>query len=123
MKKEYKLKSFMQLNAWKAAHSVAINVYKVTDKFPDSEKYSLTQQLRRAAVSAPSNIAEGFNRNSKADKKQFYYVAVSSITEVQAQSLLAKDLGYLKDPDFTNLAEKLQTAQKIIYGLIKSVSD
>lgn len=88
-------KDFQELLIWDRSHKLALQVYGVTDKFPTREQFGLANQLRRAAVSIPSNIAEGFERNSTKDFAHFLVIARGSIAEVKAQLLLAKDLGYI----------------------------
>lgn len=90
-----KITSFTGLNAWKEGHQLVLKIYQLSDKFPDKEKFSLTDQIRRAAVSTTSNLAEGFARYGKKEKRQFYYMSLGSLTEIQNQLLISKDLGYL----------------------------
>ena len=94
-------------------------IYKETKAFPIEEVFVLTSQLRRAAVSITSNIAEGFSRQSYKEKLQFYFVAQGSLTEVQNQILVARDIGYLGDNLFRVLAEQTVLVHKILSGLIK----
>lgn len=115
-----KIKSFTDLNAWREAHALVLLVYKITKAFPKDEQFGLIDQIRRAVVSTTSNIAEGFSRNSYKEKVQFYSVALGSLTEVQNQLLIARDLGYIARDDFKNVAEKAITSNKILNGLIKS---
>ncbi|PIR80147.1 MAG: hypothetical protein COU25_01570 [Candidatus Levybacteria bacterium CG10_big_fil_rev_8_21_14_0_10_35_13] len=77
-----KIQSFTQLNVWKEAHKLVLLIYKTTDNFPKKETYSLTDQMRRCAISITSNIAEGFSRQGKKEKLQFYYVSKGSLTEL-----------------------------------------
>jgi len=77
-----KIQSFTQLNVWKETHKLVLLIYKTTDNFPKKETYSLTDQMRRCAISITSNIAEGFSRQSKKEKLQFYYVSKGSLTEL-----------------------------------------
>lgn len=117
-----KIKSFTGLYAWQEGHKLALVIYKETAKFPKTEKYSLIDQIRRAAVSVTSNIAEGFSRYGKSEKRQFYRMALGSLTELQNQLLIARDIDYLTEERFDELAEKTITTSKLINGLIKSVS-
>ena len=80
-----KIKTFKDLETWKQAHKLVLVIYKLTKTFPKEEKYSLTDQIRRAVVSISSNIAEGFARDSKKDKIRFYSIALGSLIEVQNQ--------------------------------------
>ena len=115
-----KIKSFTDLVAWKESHKLVLMVYNITGKFPDKEIYGLTSQIRRSAVSISSNIAEGFSRNSPKDKLQFYYIAQGSLTEIQDQLLIARDINYIGKAIFAELAEQSIVVNKLINGLIKS---
>ena len=115
-----KIKSFTDLNAWKEGHKIVLEVYRITRNFPREEQFGLTIQLRRAAVSFTSNIAEGFSRNSYKEKLQFYFIALGSLTEIQNQLLIAKDLEYISKEAFKKIAEQTITVSKITNGLIKS---
>ena len=114
-----KIKSFTDLNAWKEGHKLVLEVYKVTQKFPKEEIFGLTNQLRRAGVSFTSNIAEGFSRNSYKEKVQFYSMSLGSLTEIQNQLLIAKDISYITKDEFNKIAEITINANKITNGLIK----
>ena len=114
-----KIKSFMDLDAWKEGHKLVIMIYKLTKKFPQAEQFGLSNQLRRAVVSITSNIAEGFSRNSYKEKVQFYSMALGSVTEVQNQILIAKDVGYITDEEYLSAEEKTIIVNKITNGLIK----
>lgn len=113
------IRSFTALIAWQEAHRLVLMVYKVTESFPKSEMFGLVSQLRRAAVSISSNIAEGFNRSSLREKIQFYYIAVSSLTEVQNQLLIARDVKFLSKEIFDDLAKQTVSVSKLLNGLIK----
>jgi four helix bundle protein len=115
--------SFTDLVAWREAHKLAILIYKETKKFPKEELFGLVIQMRRAAVSVSSNTAEGFSRNSYIDKNRFYAMAQGSVTELQNQLLIARDVGYMAKQDFGKLAEQSILAHKLINGLIKSSKD
>ena len=99
-----KIRSFTDLVAWKQAHSLALLIYKSTKSFPKEEISSLVDQMKRCSVSISSNIAEGFSRQSKKEKLQFYYTALGSLTELQNQLLLAKDVNYISKEDFNELS-------------------
>ena len=114
-----KIKSFMDLDAWKEGHKLVIMIYKLTKKFPQAEQFGLSNQLRRAVVSITSNMAEGFSRNSYKEKVQFYSMALGSVTEVQNQILIAKDVGYITDEEYLSAEEKTIIVNKITNGLIK----
>lgn len=118
---ERKIKSFTDLIAWKEAHRLVLEIYKVTDSFPRKELYSLVDQMRRSAISVTSNIAEGFSRRGQKEKLQFYFTAKGSLTELQNQLLIARDVRYLERSDFDVIAVQTVHAVKLINGLIRSV--
>lgn len=115
-----KIKSSTDLIAWQQSYQLALLIYQITKKFPKEELYCLSTQIRRAAISTSSNIAEGFSRGTYRDKNRFYFIALGSLTETQNQLLLARDLGYLPKNQFDNLANKTISINKLINGLIKS---
>lgn len=114
------IKSFTDLNAWKEAHNLVLSVYTITKKFPKEELFSLVSQLRRAVVSITSNIAEGFSRSTDKDKCHFYIMALGSLTEVQNQIIISRDLKYISIEEFNKIEEQIIVASKILNGLIKS---
>ena len=118
-----KIKSFTDLDAWKEAHKLVLIIYKITKDFPKEEMFGLTSQIRRAAVSITSNIAEGFSRQTYKDKIHFYFMAKGSLTELQNQLLIAKDIGYVGNKDFINVANQIVVAHKLLNGLIKKSKD
>ena len=119
MENKAKIKSFTDLIAWQEAHKLVILVYKATKNFPREEMFVLIAQIKRAAISISSNIAEGFSRNSAKDKCQFYSIAQGSLTELQNQLLIARDLKYLTENDFQNIAQQTVRVSKLISGLKK----
>lgn len=116
------IKTFSDLIAWKEAYKLVLLVYKVTDKFPKKEDYALTSQMRRAAVSISSNIAEGFSRRGLKEKVQFYAMSLGSITELQNQLLISVGVGYLSQEDVKIINEQTIVSHKLLNGLIKGVS-
>ncbi len=121
--KRKKAVKFTDLEAWQYGHKLAVDIYKITKTWPKDEQYGLTSQIRRAAVSITSNLAEGFSRSTKTDKKHFYIIAHGSLTELQNQLLLSKDIGYLSTLDLQKLADNTVKVHKLITGLIKSLKD
>lgn len=117
------IKTFTDLIAWQKSHELTLLIYKITDKFPAKEIYSLTNQIRRSAISIVSNIAEGFSRQTLKEKIQFYYIALGSNTELQSQILISKDLNYVSELDFKSTHEKITTTNKLINGLIKKLKE
>ncbi len=112
------IKTFTDLKAWQEGHKLVIEIYKITKDFPRDEIYGLTSQMRRAAVSITSNIAEGFGRRSYKEKIHFYYLSQGSLIELKNQILIARDINYLKEENFNNLVEKSNNAHKLLQGLI-----
>jgi four helix bundle protein len=101
---------------WRQGHETVLLVYRLTSAFPDVERYALTSQMRRAAVSVTSNIAEAFGRQGSRDKARFYRIARGSCFEVQSQSHVARDVGYLPPDSFDQLNQGLA---QIIHALNK----
>src|SRR3989344_2407800 len=116
---ERKIKSFTDLEAWKEGHKLVLLIYKITVNFPKDEMYGLISQMRRSAISITSNIAEGFSRHSFKEKVQFYSIAQGSLTELQNQLLIAKDVGFLDKNTFSIIAEQSIKVSKITNGLVK----
>ena len=114
-----KILNFTDLNAWKEGHKIVVRIYKITDNFPKAEIFGLTNQMRRCAVSITSNIAEGFSRQSYKEKVFFYSTALGSITELQNQILIARDVGYLDNKIFDVVSKQTVVVHKITNGLIK----
>ena len=113
------IKSFTDLYAWQEGHKLAIQIYTTTQLFPKEELYSLVNQMRRAALSVTSNIAEGFGRQSYKEKIQFYYIAQGSLTELENQLLLARDIKYLRSTEFQLLEQQAIVAHRLLIGLIR----
>ena len=109
---------FQQLDAWQEAHQLVLMVYTMTQAFPTEEKYGLTSQIRRAAVSVPANIAEGFKRRGLKDKLRFYNIAEASLEELKYYFILAHDLAYIanrKKP-----MAQADTVGRLLHGLMAS---
>lgn len=115
-----KIKNFTDLVAWQEGHKLLLEIYKITKKFPREELFCLVSQMRRAALSFTSNIAEGFGRASMKDKNRFYAIALGSLSEVYNQIIVARDLNYIKQEEFSALENQLIVVRKITYGLTKS---
>ncbi len=115
-----KLKSFKDLMVWQKAVDLAVLVYSITEKFPKSELYGITNQMRRSAVSISSNIAEGFKRNHQKEKLQFYNVAYASTSELESQIEVSRKLNFLDNQDYQRLSASVVEVGKMIDGLIKS---
>lgn len=109
-----------RLNGWKAAMELVESVYRKTEFFPAEEKFGLRAQMRRAAISIPSNIAEGAARGSKKEFSRFLNIARGSAAELDTQIQLAARLGYMKDS--SALATQVSTTARLLTGLIKSLT-
>jgi four helix bundle protein len=116
---EKKEKSFTDLLVWKEGHKLVLMVYADTKSFPQDELFGLISQMRRSAVSITSNIAEGFSRQSYKEKVQFFSISLGSLTELQNQLLIAKDIGYLEKKKFSQLAEQSVILQKMMNSFVK----
>ncbi len=108
---------YKKLDVWVKSYQMALDVYKATESFPGSEKYGMTSQTRRAAVSIALNIAEGAGRNTRKDFNNFLCIVNGSLCEVETLLMMAKDLKYIKHEQFTLLIRKLEEIQKMIFGL------
>ncbi len=118
-----KITTFEDLNTWKEGHKLALLIYKITDKFPTKEKFALVDQMRRAAISITSNVAEGFTRQGKKEKIQFYLMSKGSLTELQSQLYIARDVTYLSGSEFSNIMQQTIIVHKLLTGLIKGASN
>ncbi|KPJ56003.1 hypothetical protein AMJ49_05920 [Parcubacteria bacterium DG_74_2] len=119
-KEIYKIQKFTDLIVWQEGHKLVLMIYIETKNFPGEEKYGLIDQMRRAVVSFTSNIAEGFSRRSSKDKYHFYINAKASMTELQNQLLIARDINYLSKESFDKIAEQSIVANKLLTGLLKA---
>jgi four helix bundle protein len=117
------MRDHTKLRAFKAADEVALYVYEATKNFPKEEIYGLTSQMRRAAVSVPSNIVEGCARDSQPDFLRFLFIAFGSLKELNYQLSLSTRLHYLPASIADKLGQKISEAEKILNGLIRSVRD
>jgi four helix bundle protein len=112
--------NYRQLSVWKQAHRFALSVYQKTVGFPDRERYGLTAQLRRAAISVISNIAEGSGRQGDREHVRFLRIARGSVGELECQLLLARDVGYLEASAWELLDKDCQDLSRMLNGLIRS---
>ena len=110
-----------KLEVWKLSHQLALDVYQVSKSFPSSEKFGLTNQLRRSASSVPTNIIEGQGRQYKKEFVQFLYIANGSLEEANYQLFLAKDLNYISNEKYKELSEICIRIKMMLYKLIKSL--
>jgi four helix bundle protein len=115
------MRDYTRIEAWRLADDLTVAVYEVTKGFPREEMYGLTSQLRRAAYSAPANIAEGASRDSKRDYLHFLYIARGSLNEVSYFIHLSRRLKYLPDAQAEVLMAQTKSASACLYGLIRAV--
>ena len=113
------IERFEQLEVWQKAHALVLKVYSTTPAMPSDQKYGLTSQMQKAAVSIPANIAEGFKRRSRPDKIHFYNMAQGSLEELRYYFILCRDLGYKVEYDV--LAGQADEVSRMLYGLIASL--
>ena len=111
---------FQDLIVWQKAHEFVLLTYRYSESFPKNELYGLISQMRRSAVSVPSNIAEGFKKKTKPDKVRFLNIAQGSLEECRYYLILAKDLGY---GETSKLMEKLEEVSKLLEGYVSSILD
>ncbi len=111
-----KIKTHKDLDVWKESMTLAKEVYRLTKHFPKEETFGLASQMRRAAVSIPSNIAEGAARNSDKEFIQFLHVSLGSLAELETQLLLSRELGFPKDEELNGSVEQIR---RMLLGLIK----
>ena len=112
-----KLSGHKDLDVWKKSMTLVLDVYRTTQSFPGHELYGLTSQIRRSAVSIPSNIAEGAGRNSHKDFIRFCYVSLGSLAELDTQLIIAHELGYCKNA----YADQITAIKQMLNGLISSL--
>jgi four helix bundle protein len=117
-----KIKNYQELNIWKRSVEMAIEIYNTSKNFPKEDLYGLTSQMRRASVSIPSNIAEGFNRYQNKEFRQFLYVSLGSCAEVETQLFIAQRLNYVDQEKASKLIKELGEIGKMINSLIKKIN-
>jgi len=113
------MKTHKDLEVWKKSIEMVTKIYNLTGNFPKEELYGLTNQMRRAAVSVPSNIAEGSGRNSSKEFVQFLYYATGSLSELETQLIIAHELGYLKGKEKEDIETIFSALFKMLSGVIK----
>jgi len=117
------LKNYKELRVWQKAYDLCLEIYRITRAFPAEERYGLTSQMRRAAVSIPSNIAEGYGRKTTREYVQSLYTAYGSTCELETQVLLSGDLGYIKAETLKELQTGIGDTERMLKGLIKSLQE
>ena len=115
------LKSYRELKVWEKSYRLCVKIYRVTRKFPLEEKYVLTSQIRKSALSIPSNIAEGYGRKTKADYVRILYIAYGSVCELDTQILIAGDLNYIQKNLGNDLNQDISEVEIMLKALIRSL--
>jgi len=115
------IESFKDLDAWKLSIRMTRFVYRASEKFPTDERFGLTSQIRRAAVSVPSNIAEGWGRGTTSDYARFLRMARGSLYEVETQCVVARELGFMDDEVFRATDEVISECGRVLAGLLRSI--
>lgn len=115
------IKSYKDLIVWRKSFELSLLIYKITKDFPKEEIYGLVSQMRRCAVSIPSNIAEGYGRNRKLEYIQFLQIAFASGAELETQLLIAKELGFISDKDFSKTDAILGEIMRMLNSLISKI--
>jgi len=115
------IKTHKDLDVWNNAMNLVTDIYRLTRSFPKDELYGLTSQIRRSAVSISSNIAEGAARKNKAEFIQFLYIALGSLSELETQLIISKNLNYSET--INSLLSKITDIRKMTFGLIKSIKN
>ncbi len=115
------IKNFRDLRVWQMSKAIVTQVYHITESFPKQEAYGLTQQLRRSAVSVPSNIAEGHGRGSRKEYTQFLTIARGSLAEMETQLEIAIDLGYVSREEFEEKFKTIEQLAKMLQRLIAAL--
>ena len=113
-----KITHFQQLEVWQEAHKLVLRVYQVTSEFPPDERFGLISQMRRAAISVPANVAEGFKRRGIQEKIRFYNISEGSLEELKYFFILSKDLGYITFN--SDLMQQSEVVGRLLNGLISS---
>jgi four helix bundle protein len=113
---------FRDLKVWRDAHSFTLEIYRCAGSFPADEKYGLIAQIRKAASSIPTNIAEGCGRDTQADLRRFMSIAAGSASEVQYQLLLARDLGFLDPQAHAQLTLRVTDLKKMLSGYMQKLA-
>ena len=116
-----KIRTYRDLDIWKAGIQLVKDIYKLTEKFPKQEMYGLVSQMRRSAISIPSNVAEGFRRYHNNEYKQFLYISLGSCAELETQITIAKELKYIQEDKEAVLLERLDHICRMISNLLKKL--
>ncbi len=115
------MQDFRQLKVWEKSHQLTLAIYAAAKGFPTDERYGVTSQMRRAAASVPTNIAEGCGRGSDADFARFIQIALGSASELEYLVILARDLSYLSPEQAGSFETAIQEVKRMLTGLIKTL--
>ncbi|MCK5052364.1 MAG: four helix bundle protein [Candidatus Cloacimonetes bacterium] len=115
------MKTYREIICWQKAIELVKSIYKITNNFPQSEQFGLTSQLRRAAISIPSNIAEGFGRSSNKEFRRFLEISRGSLFELQTQLFISKELGFIISKSYDMIYEQTREVERILIGFINSL--
>ena len=117
------LKNYKELNVWQKSYKLCLHIYKVTKRFPKDEMYGLTSQIRRSAVSIPSNIAEGYGRKTTLEYVRFLYIAYGSVCELETQTMISGDLGYVGKESLQKIRDEIGDVERMLKAMIKSLEN
>lgn len=116
-----KIKNFKQLKIWQKGIEIVKDIYTLTKQFPKEELYGITSQMRRSAISIPSNIAEGFKRYHSKEYSQFLHIVLGSAAELETQLIIAKELGFINEENLNDISDKLDHISKMISSLLNKL--
>lgn len=117
------MKTHKDLEVWKNSIALVTDIYSITKQYPNSEIYGLTNQIRRSAVSVPSNIAEGAGRNHNKENIQFLYISLGSLSELETQIIISHNLGYIEENTLTDICNKIKLITSQLTGFIKFLKE
>jgi four helix bundle protein len=117
------LKNYKDLNVWQKSYDLCLKIYRITAKFPNEERYGLTSQIKRSAVSIASNIAEGYGRKTTVDYIRMLYISYGSVCELETQILLAGDLGFIEKGELGTIKKDIAEIERMLKALINSLEN
>lgn len=115
------MQRFTDLAVWQRSHALVLHIYKLTREFPSDERFNLVSQIRRAALSVPTNIAEGSKRIGRSDYARFLNIAEGSLAETEYLLMVGRDLGYIANKSYVGPQKEIEEISKMLYGLRKAV--
>ncbi len=117
-----KIQSYKDLHTWQKGHELVVLIYTLAKKFPQDEQFGLVSQMKRAAVSITSNISEGYARGTSKDRAHFYIISRASLSELENQILIARDVHYISNDDYHFFQKNIDLVRKMLQGLINATS-